>query len=136
MPETNEREALARVLLGLKAIQFNHNPPIPADFSDPDPDNWSIGSGASYSLAFPPRGPMVDAVIDAILASDWLKAHTAAAVEAERAACEAVASAEARDERALAVANSGADLTYARHANGNKVAERIADAIAARGAKP
>ncbi len=63
--ETNEREALARVLARADAFPPNSpNPHIPpwSDYLDP---------------------------ADAILASDWLKAHTAAVVEAERAACEA-----------------------------------------------
>ncbi len=69
MPETNEREALARVL---PAWMLG----IPAEHQDRWP--W-VTIATRYNTA------------DAILASDWLKAHTAAVVERERAACEAVA---------------------------------------------
>ena len=80
----DSREALRGLLLALEPIAHNHRPATPPDFSDEDPENWTTGTPATHSIAFPPRGPMVDAVIDAILSSDWLRDTLAA--ERERSA--------------------------------------------------
>jgi hypothetical protein len=58
MPETNEREALAVIIAMAQGGPTEHGKPFDRDYQ----------------------------AADAILASDWLKTHTAAAVEAERAA--------------------------------------------------
>jgi hypothetical protein len=82
-----DREKLRLALLELQPIAHNYRPATPPDFSAEDPDLWTTGTPAMHSIALPPRGPMVDAVIDTILASDWLRDTLAA----ERERCAKVA---------------------------------------------
>ncbi len=137
MPETNEREALARALWTAKGFevctlhQHHEWEDWPTDERTEHQD--FDGKTVVTLLHFAWRKMLPQA--DAILASDWLKAHTAAAAEAERAACEAVARKNSLGRKAqeLACINRNGPRQEARDYQSMSIEGlHIADAIAAR----